>query len=349
MIQEVNERLLAYGYINIPASLPEFSIYYRSSGDQLQVVHTITVDGDFSLTMEQHLHIKEQIRQMFQKKGYDQIEIFSLFVASKSERVKEICGKDTHSWTLDTASRRLLIYENQMSDFYGLRFILEDMLKSDEDMVKVDADSIIKKMKKKRVFPENLAYLNLTIVLVNIIVFLGLELTGSTYDTGYMIEKGALYPPYIVGLNQYYRLFTCMFMHFGIEHLASNMLVLYFLGDNVERALGKVKYFILYILSGLGGSCLSLLFALITGNNVVAAGASGAIFGVIGALFYIVIRNRGKLEDMTTGRVALLIGYSIFSGLTSEGIDNSAHIGGLIAGFLIAILLYRKKKQEDII
>ena len=131
-----------------------------------------------------------------------------------------------------------------------------------------------------------------------------------------------------------------MFLHFGISHLANNMLVLFFLGDNVERAVGHWKYLVIYLLSGLAGSGLSFAHAMLSGDYAVSAGASGAIFGVIGALFYIVARNRGRLEDMTTRRLGFLIFISLYHGITGSGVDNYAHVGGLIGGILSALVLY---------
>lgn len=118
------------------------------------------------------------------------------------------------------------------------------------------------------------------------------------------------------------------------------MLALFFLGDNVERAVGHWKYLVIYLLSGLAGSGLSFAHAMLSGDYAVSAGASGAIFGVIGALFYIVARNRGRLEDMTTRRLGFLIFISLYHGITGSGVDNYAHVGGLIGGILSALVLY---------
>jgi membrane associated rhomboid family serine protease len=183
-------------------------------------------------------------------------------------------------------------------------------------------------------------------VVANIIVFIVLELQGSTLDTKYMLNSGAALAPLIVDYGQYYRLFTSMFLHFGIEHLFNNMLVLFFLGDNLERAVGKVKFVIIYLFSGLGASALSCAYHYLRGEVVVSAGASGAVFGVIGALLYVVIINKGRLEDMTSTRIGLLVLFSLYHGFSESGIDNMAHIGGFVCGILLAILFYRRKKPS---
>ena len=134
-------------------------------------------------------------------------------------------------------------------------------------------------------------------------------------------------------------------MHFGNGHLVNNMIVLFALGDNLERALGHVKYLILYLFSGIGANWISMMM----GSNdlmVVSAGASGAIFGVIGGLFYAVAVNKGRLEDLQTKQLVVMIVLSMYMGLTSSGVDNAAHVAGLILGILLGILLYRKPKKK---
>ena len=89
---------------------------------------------------------------------------------------------------------------------------------------------------------------------------------------------------------------------------------------------------------------MSLYSEYLLGNFAGSLGASGAIFGMIGALLWMLIRNQGRLEDITTPRILFLIAYSLYSGFRSTNVDNAAHIGGLLAGLLLCILLYRKKR-----
>lgn len=186
---------------------------------------------------------------------------------------------------------------------------------------------------------------NLIIVFANIAVFLILEIMGNTEDVRFMAEYGASYAPWIIERREYYRIFTCMFMHFGIDHLFSNMLVLMFLGDALERTVGKVRYLIIYLGGGVLANIVSCALEYGSGDYAVSAGASGAVFAVVGALVYIVIVNRGRVAEFTRRRLILMAALSIFQGFTSVGVDNAAHVGGFVAGFLLAVLLYRRTKQ----
>lgn len=178
---------------------------------------------------------------------------------------------------------------------------------------------------------------------INIIVFFVLEIMGNTEDADYMMRIGAVFPNCIQNDGEYWRLLTATFMHFGFEHLLNNMLILLCAGPILEKALGHIKYTILYLLAGVGGSTLSYLQMLKSGDYAVSAGASGAIFGIIGALLWIVIRHKGRYETLTGKGLLFMIVISLYYGVSTGGIDNWGHIGGLLMGFLMGILLYRKK------
>ena len=89
---------------------------------------------------------------------------------------------------------------------------------------------------------------------------------------------------------------------------------------------------------------LSMYVAFVRGSMIGSVGASGAIFAVVGAFLWVLLRNHGKLETMTTKKILFLIAYSLYFGFTSTGVDNAAHIGGLLSGFVLGICLYRKKR-----
>lgn len=194
------------------------------------------------------------------------------------------------------------------------------------------------------------AYVTWGIIAVNIMYFLFLDLTGSSENAEYMLRHGAMYVPYVLD-GEYYRLFTAIFMHFGISHLVNNMLVLFLLGNHLERVLGKVKYLLFYLGCGIGANLVSVgydIFMEINFGipmNTVSAGASGAIFGVSGGLLYAVLANRGRLEDLNTRQILVMIVLSLYLGFRSVETDNLAHIAGMIIGFILAVFLYRKPER----
>lgn len=186
---------------------------------------------------------------------------------------------------------------------------------------------------------------NIAMVLLNIAVFLVLDITGDTEDGLFMFGHGAMFPFAVLEDREYYRLLTSAFVHFGIQHLVNNMIMLVCLGSYLERALGMVKYGVFYFTAAVGSSLISMAHMLHTGDIAVSGGASGVVFGIIGALLYLVIRNKGQFEDLTMPRFLIMIALSLYYGFSTAGVDNAAHVGGLAVGFVMGALLYRKEKH----
>lgn len=183
------------------------------------------------------------------------------------------------------------------------------------------------------------------LIVINVAVFFIMSLFGNTEDVMFMLEHGAMFEPLITEEHEYYRIITSMFLHFGIEHLLNNMVILGALGWNLELETGKIRYLIIYLVSGIGGNLLSLYLGVSSAEYAVSAGASGAIFGLMGALLYVAARNRGRMGRISGKGVLFMIALSLYFGITSSGVDNAAHIGGLLCGFILAVILYRKKNS----
>ena len=188
------------------------------------------------------------------------------------------------------------------------------------------------------------SYVTGCLIAVNVIYFLYLEIAGSSENVMFMLEKGAMFAPAVMQEQEYYRLFTSMFMHFGIDHIINNMIVLFALGGYLERALGHIKYLILYLISGVGSNVISMI---LDGADAltVSAGASGAVFGITGGLLAAVILNRGRLEDLSTRQMIFMIALSLYLGFAETGVDNVAHVSGLIFGLILGLILYRRPKR----
>lgn len=340
LIKELDKKLLETGYKKIASNVEEISVYYKADGDQPQIIHLIHQHEKYFLNAQQYGNLQRQVRQLFINKGYFNLNMITVIIAADVINAKEISANDFSSWIIDEKNNQLLIYEDRPIDFYGLKEALYQVL----DDIRMEGKNNREENYpiNRRINDKKTAICNISIIVINVLVFMIQELGGSTQDASYMVDKGAMIGAYVFVTKEYYRFITCMFMHFGIQHLLNNMVVLFFLGDNLERAVGRIKYIIIYLLSGIGGSLVSLAVAYSNDKFVVSAGASGAIFGVMGALLFVVISNKGRLETMTTKKIGLLIAISLYHGFTSTGVDNMAHLGGMIAGFFLAILLYRK-------
>lgn len=180
------------------------------------------------------------------------------------------------------------------------------------------------------------------LIIINIAVFLVMSMIGNMEEAVFMLQHGAVYEPLVIEEHEFYRIFTSIFLHFGISHLMNNMVMLGALGWNLELEIGKGRFLIIYLLSGIGGNLLSLYHSVSVEEYAVSAGASGAVFGLMGALLYVVIANGGRLGRLSGRGLLIMAALSFYFGLTSSGVDNWAHIGGLLSGFFLAFVLYRK-------
>lgn len=184
------------------------------------------------------------------------------------------------------------------------------------------------------------------LIIANVIVFFVLSFQGMTEDVVFMLEKGAMYVPYVMEYGEYYRIVTSIFLHFGFDHLINNMISLGFLGWQLEQEIGKIKFLLIYFISGMAGNVLSGVWEIFTGEYAVSAGASGAVFGIIGALVYVAFRNHGRIGDVTGKGLLFMVVLTLYHGFTSTGVDNLAHIGGFISGFILGVLLYWKRRRK---
>ena len=172
------------------------------------------------------------------------------------------------------------------------------------------------------------------------------EASGGSSDSFTMFRLGALWRPAVVDNGEWWRLATCTLLHFGWIHLAVNMYSLHSVGQVLERVLGRGIYLFLVVLSGLGGA-LALLWG---HQHTLSAGLSGAIFGL--AASTCVLGYGGRLPIPRIARRALVDGlapavvYNLLYGLTSSGVDNYAHIGGLVTGALVTWLLFPRRSAQ---
>lgn len=159
-------------------------------------------------------------------------------------------------------------------------------------------------------------------------------------------ERLALKSDWVVKEHQWYRVFSAMFVHFGFFHILLNMLALYYFGELVEAGLqefpgGAVwRYLIIYLVSGICGSLSVLLKDKIRHTDEMSGGASGAIFGLLGALLIMLMKNNPAIsEQMNLGILMADIVIMLIPGFTSKRVSLASHIGGLLAGMLLGLAL----------
>lgn len=348
MISEQIEHLFrSNGYNKTSSNLPEYTFYWHMESQGVTVVFAIDYRQGLYISEDQYTHIKEKIVEFFHMKGERDVHILSLVLSADTEKAKKLCLCDRFCWMIDTRMNRLIIHENQVSDFYGWKTVLEDCLLSGQ----ADAGDVGGTQEQKeeckgqwdRGRLKGLPWVNICLVVVNVAVFLICTFTGEL-----LYNKGAFGVMNLIEDRSFYRMFTSMFLHSDVQHLFSNMIVLYYVGEIVERRVGHIPYAAVYFLSGIAGDIFSMGYELLAGEYFSSVGASGAVFGIEGALLFLVIMNRGKSEYMTVGRLAFAIVFSLYCGFTSTGTNNAAHVGGVLMGFasMAVIMMVSPRVRE---
>ena len=327
------------GYRFLQGRRSEIGIYYRYYQEGFHVVLAVDQTGGYEMTPEQQRYMEEWAMSNFYHpqgiladfpQGFPvyRVEVLTLLFGDREEQMREMCSVCQNTWAYQLSERRVLIYENQPAEFYGLRQMLERI-------------EPLQANKRYR-----LPYITLGLIAANALVYILMEIFGSTYDASFILRYGGMYPTLVSEEHQWWRLLTAGFIHFGAAHLINNMVILYGIGERLERAVGHVRMFVIYMASLLGGSVCSCAMMLLSGNYALSAGASGAVYGVIGGFLWVLILHKGRWEGITVKRLLLSILLMVYYGFASSGIDNWAHIGGLIIGFLTTAVLYHRKRQK---
>ena len=380
------------GYRYCHTNLAEAGIYYKYYQEGFHIVMAVNLSGGNRFSVQQYRSMEEHAMDLFYHPqgrlgdfpdGFPvyHVEMLTLLIGGDSEVERKVCAERRNVWVYQPQSGRLLIYENQPGDFFGLRGALEQGAGTGgaEEMSRQGtgaggwaetsrqgagaggwaetswqgtgaAYASAQNTAKNRlgILWKNIRaeYVTIALVAANVITYLVLEWLGDTTNGFFMAEHGAMYPDFIRINHEWWRIITAGFLHFGAVHLVNNMVILYCMGSRLERVTGHLKFFLIYLVSLIGAGLLSYGMMLRTGDYAVSAGASGAIFGVIGGFLWIVILHRGRFEQITTRGIMMMIVLTIYYGFSSAGIDNWGHIGGLLAGFSATVILYHRNRQK---
>ena len=192
--------------------------------------------------------------------------------------------------------------------------------------------------------PKRIIFTNI-ISLICILMYVIVGIYGNNFfnfDANVLAKFGAN-NILLVKNGEIYRLLTCAFLHVGLIHLVVNMYSLRVIGPSVEGLIGIGKFVFIYLISAISASLMSLVFV---DSNIVSVGASGAIFGLMGALLYFGYHYRLYLNDAIKTQIIPVILFNLIIGFMMPGIDNGAHIGGLIGGYLATMAIGIKNKSE---
>ncbi len=353
------------GFSKIEVNIKNLKVGYKILDDSSYVV-AIFDELTSDIMEEQYKNITRQLYDSFLNHYGKSVNLLSILCTDEIEKAKLVFSSYPEVWFINKKNLRLLIYENQIEDFLSIRDLVyksleqveegyvnnssdtlsnrasninshTDRTRPDSEYMYVDRNTAEEEYEYDKRDIQKFGGIYLVIILLNIIIHIVLNL-NSTLESA-IINDIVLYWRACFYEKEYYRLFTYMFLHSNIEHLANNMFLLFVLGKNVEMVIGKLKFTSLYILSGILAGIGSISYNMYQNNNVVSVGASGAIFGIVGGMAYLVLSNKDNVRNISKRQILLFIIFSLYGGFTSSRIDNAAHITGLITGIILTAII----------
>lgn len=313
----------------------------NSDNDEYQIVRIVTnyIHNDEQFDFD--LYRTQQIMRRIQKKTFTfKMNALSIFVN---------LGDNVHIEEIDTENIDCIELK-EINDIQNYEFVTENFPTINKiDKVSEKGLELFMKLteeinqknqedaeKAEDIFSKKRPIITYALLISNFILFITMILSGAnifSVKPSVLYEYGGLVNYETMGsMAELYRLITSIFIHGGLMHLLFNMYALYIIGPQVESFFGKTKYLIIYLGSGIIGNLLSMLFQ---ANNVVSIGASGAIFGLLGALVYFGYHYRVYFGNVIKSQIIPLIMLNIFLGFMLTGINMAAHLGGLLGGFLV--------------
>ena len=320
------------------------------------------LDSDYSIVriVTNYIHNDEQfnfdlfktnqiVKKIKRKTFSFKLKTLSIFL-NLGENVKKISNEDYQFGNIDCVEVSELDDLDKYSFIKSIFPNIVDNTKFSEDgfdlYMKITKDINEKNEKDnietEELFKKKVPVVTIGLIAINIILFfLTYFASGSNFNTK-LVNMGGLTKGHVLINNEFWRLVTSMFLHGGLIHLLVNCYSLLIIGSQIESFYGKIKYFVIYLMSGIAGNLLSLLFI---GDNIVSIGASGAIFGLLGSLLYFGYHFRVFLATVIRNQIIPIIILNLGIGFIFSGINNFAHIGGLIGGLLISMLVGIKYKS----
>jgi len=319
---------------------------YRVCIQPLMGIANVIILSDIKVFNEgAYKSLKEGVKNQVAKSGYS-LHCLTVIGCENADNlsiednavIKQLIGETGMLWLLDVETGKVVIPEGQPEDFYGAKRIMEEAPKDGKynpGFARVET-SVAKKNfsgKSRKVILSEFPIITLSLVIINIIVFIICTVTGTS-----MYNKGGVGLSLITSPVQIYRIFTSMFLHADAAHIFGNMILLYYLGEIIEKKMGSPVYLGLYFFSGIWGSLATFISEIITHEYVVVIGASGAVFGLLGALLALAIFRIVNQSTMQPGRIIVVLLFVIYEGFRDTKVAIWAHVGGLIAGFLFALV-----------
>jgi rhomboid protease GluP len=296
---------------------------------------------DFQTVLAYDKEATEDLKRRFGGEQLVSVYILAGGEPPDFEGVEEYYGQSVYSifWHLNLETGEITVPRGIPKKLFNIREMVTASCReaaevSDTTFSEITSRADALRPKEKHRY----AIFSFALILINAAILALMYLDGYYEGNSAIPQRfGAIVVNNVINLGEWYRLFYAMFLHFGFTHFMANATGILIFGVHLERYLGRGIFLLTYFLSGLAGSALSLTNSLINPPDIptVAAGASGAVYGLIGAIFAYTRITKHSIGTINWYVMVIFIGFGITMGLATDGIDNFAHFGGLLCGAVI--------------
>lgn len=304
-------------------------VFMKEYPDVIYLVHITGATRDVCVTLTEYLKKRQQLEFYWKSWSGKEVQILEVIAATstKGKKLMELIQALERVWIVDEVQHKVLLYDEQ----------------KDFDNLYEPLDRWIEHKNESENLPLKQYLVTIGLFLANLILFLvtfhskDMERTTAILTMGVQDWKAIFYE------HEYYRFFSSQFLHFSWKHFFNNMVVLLLAGSQLEPRVGSFRFFIMYIFSGFIGGMTSAYYSMLHQEAVISAGASGAIYGILGALLVDMLRDKAKIRE-TLFRCIILIGGSLYLTISDSGVDHLAHIGGFLGGVCLCSICTIKSK-----
>lgn len=297
------------------------------------VICFLDADNIYKPDREHYMYIRGRLLEAVMNEMSVQPEILFIIMSADINHVRQAASDIGSYWLINKNTRRLIIYDAQPYDFQNIRAALEAYLESGN--ILEGSRKSTRAVSETRYSGETRFIMTYVIIIMNVLVYIITASRGNVESAEYILECGGVYAEAIKD-GEIYRFFTAMFLHYGFMHLTYNMIFIFAFGRSIETYLGKVAFTLIYIISGLAGNVCAYFYNMESSYYAVTAGASGAAYALLGSFVVLTFSDK-RHRDQNPAFLLIFVAASILDGLQNDDIANAAHIGGLVAGFVLTL------------
>lgn len=327
---------------SIPTDIDNVSMFATYQKSSLYLVNLIALGKDYVFDKERYEQYRNTTRAQFAQVQSDKVILLNIMIVDDPSVIYDHVDYtpnlaedfvDVH-WIVDSKEKDLVIPDKQLKSVLGLEKPIKELITTG-----IQEFYELTRMRKP-------SHISFVFILINVVMWVILEYNGGSTNLETLLRFGAINVDWILATGQYWRLISSVFLHIGFAHLAYNVFALYIFGSRLEKYINIPQYLFIYIFSGFIGGLFSFGGSMLMDTNSIAAGASGAIYGLLGAILILSKASGQSIDGLNSYMMWLIFIFGIVFSVVSPSVDAFAHVGGFVGGLVAStpIVIFGKRQ-----